>query len=29
VLPYGLSDTATTIVTIPLDELLAAMTPCV
>jgi len=28
VLPYGLSDTATTIVTIPIDELLAAMTPC-
>jgi len=28
VLPYGVSDTATTIVTIPLDELLAAMTPC-
>jgi predicted GH43/DUF377 family glycosyl hydrolase len=29
ILPYGLSDTATTIVTIPLDELLAALTPCV
>ncbi len=28
ILPYGLSDTATTIVTIPLDELLAALTPC-
>ena len=28
ILPYGVSDTATTIVTIPLDELLAALTPC-
>jgi len=28
ILPYGLNDTATTIVTIPLDELLAALTPC-
>ncbi|MEP6669154.1 MAG: glycoside hydrolase family 130 protein [Chthoniobacter sp.] len=28
ILPYALCDTATTIVTIPLDELLAAMTPC-
>ena len=28
ILPYGLSDTATTIVTIPIDELLAALTPC-
>ena len=28
VLPYGLSDTASTIVTIDLDELFAAFTPC-
>ena len=28
ILPYGMSDTATTIVTIPLDELLATLTPC-
>jgi predicted GH43/DUF377 family glycosyl hydrolase len=28
VLPYGLSDTACTIVTIDLDELLSALTPC-
>jgi len=28
ILPYGLNDTATTIVTIALDELLAALTPC-
>jgi predicted GH43/DUF377 family glycosyl hydrolase len=28
ILPYGLSDTATTIVTIPIDELLNALTPC-
>jgi predicted GH43/DUF377 family glycosyl hydrolase len=28
ILPYGVSDTATTIVTIPIEELLAAMTPC-
>jgi predicted GH43/DUF377 family glycosyl hydrolase len=27
ILPYGMSDTAATIVTIPLDELLAALTP--
>ena len=29
VLPYGLSDTATTIVSMSIDELLAAFTPCV
>lgn len=28
ILPYGLSDTATTIVTMSIDELLAALTPC-
>jgi predicted GH43/DUF377 family glycosyl hydrolase len=28
ILPHGLSDTATTVVTIALDELLAALTPC-
>jgi predicted GH43/DUF377 family glycosyl hydrolase len=28
ILPYGLSDTATTIVMIGIDELLAALTPC-
>ena len=28
ILPYGLSDTASTIVTVALDELFAALTPC-
>jgi len=28
ILPYGMSDTATTIVTMGVDELLAALTPC-
>lgn len=28
ILPYGLSDTATTIVSMSIDELLAALTPC-
>jgi hypothetical protein len=28
ILPYGVSDSFTTIATIPLDELLGAFTPC-